>query len=66
MEVLMLRRLGVEELEHRCGVLPLSFAQQRLMVPGPVGTRQHVLNIPVAVRLKGEFNVESGLCRNRL
>ena len=38
-------------------VLPLSFAQQRLVVPGPVGGPSATYNIPAALRLTGALDL---------
>ena len=57
MAVPPLRRLGTEEREHWAGLLPLSFAQQRLWFLDQLEPGSASYNMPTAVRLKGELNV---------
>ena len=54
-----LRRLGVEEREQWRGVLPLSFAQERLWFLDQMEPGSTSYNMPLAVRLKGDLNVSA-------
>jgi amino acid adenylation domain-containing protein/non-ribosomal peptide synthase protein (TIGR01720 family) len=52
-----LQRLGAEEREQLGGMLPLSFAQQRLWFLNRLDPESESYNLPVTVRLKGELQV---------
>ena len=54
-----LERLGADEREQLDGVLPLSFAQQRLWFLNQLAPESGFYNSFKAVRLKGELHVEA-------
>jgi amino acid adenylation domain-containing protein len=52
-----LQRIGAQEREQFGGLLPLSFAQQRLWFLHQLEPKRTAHNVPAVIRLKGELDV---------